>query len=305
MTVPPSPNIETPIILSKSSAYTQRQIQWRNIGLNRSYLVDIYYYLLATSWRKLFGFAFVSYLLINLLFGMLYFWDLGSINGARPWYFSDAFYFSVQTFSTIGYGAMSPTSLYTHTLVAIEAFIGLVSAALITGIIFAKFSRPTAALRFSEKAVVHNVNGVPHLHLRLANERQSEILNAHVTLSALIEETNNEGMTMRRVNRLPLVRDDIPLFAMAWTLMHPLDESSPLEGLSAKNINDRLLLIIVTIEGAEATFMQTVQTHHFYRPQDIEFERQYKDMILPGADGIMELHHKNLHRTEPFGGWQY
>ncbi len=305
MTVSPSPNIETPNTLSQPSAYPQRQIQWRNFGLNRSYLVDIYYYLLAASWRQLFGFAFASYLLINLLFGLLYFWDLGSISGARPWHFSDAFYFSVQTFSTIGYGAMSPTSLYTHTLVTIEAFIGLVSAALVTGIIFAKFSRPTAALRFSDKAVVHNENGVPHLHLRLANERQSEILNAHMTLSALIEETNSEGVTMRRINRLPLVRDDIPLFAMAWTLMHPLDENSPLEGLTSENINRRLLILIVTVEGTEATFMQTVQTRHFYRPQDMEFERQYKDMIVHAPDGIMELHHENLHRTEPFGGWQH
>ncbi|MCA9982414.1 MAG: hypothetical protein KDD89_16325, partial [Anaerolineales bacterium] len=186
--------------------YDRRTVEWHNVGLQRAYLADIYYYLLAASWRKLLGWAFVSYVAINFLFSLLYFIGLDGITGAQPGSFSDAFFFSVQTFSTIGFGAMSPNSPYTHVLVTIESFAGLVAVALTTGLIFAKFSRPTAALRFSEKAVIHDRDGVPHLHLRIVNERQNEILNAHLTASVLIEETTNEGHTMRRIYRLPLVR---------------------------------------------------------------------------------------------------
>jgi inward rectifier potassium channel len=303
MTTNPNPEPTSQTTPSPRNLYAERAIQWRNVGLQRSYLVDAYYYLLAASWPKLFTFAFFSYITINLLFASLYSLHLAGLSNATS--FADAFFFSVQTFSTIGYGSISPTSLYTNIIVTLEAFTGLIAVALTTGIIFAKFSRPTAALRFSDKAVIHDENGIPHLHLRLANERYSEILNAHLTLSALIEQTSNEGITMRRIHRLHLVRDDIPLFAMAWTIMHPLDENSPLYGLTAENIAHRLLLLIITIEGTEATFMQTVQSRHFYRPQDIEFNRQFQDMILPAEDGkgSLELHHQNLHRTVPLGGW--
>ena len=208
----------------------------------------------------------------------------------------------MQTFSTIGFGAMSPQSLYTHALVTAESFAGLVAVALATGLIYAKFARPTAAIRFSEIAVLHDRNGVPHLHMRMANERQGEIVNATIAASISIAEVTAEGSQMRRIRKLPLVTESIPLFTLNWTAMHEINEQSPFYGLAEMAAEERPpFFVILTFEGTDATMLQAVHARHVYLPQDIVLERQYKDMLYMSEEEGLLLKHHNLGETVAMG----
>ena len=278
----------------------RRKITWRNIGLERRISADIFFYLLAASWMKLLGIAFVGFVLINLLFALLYLFNLEGVANAEAGSFADAFFFSVQTFSTIGFGAMSPQSIYTHVLVTVESFAGLVAVAVMTGLIYAKFSRPVAAIRFSDIAVIHDRDGVPYLHMRLANERVGEIVNASLKASISVAEVTAEGSQLRRIRRLPLVTESIPLFTLNWTAMHEIDENSLLYGMVEMPPEERPpFFIILTFEGMDSTMLQTVQARHFYRPQDIILNRQYEDMLAMTDDKELTLNHQNLAKTVP------
>ncbi|NET73983.1 MAG: ATP-sensitive inward rectifier potassium channel 10 [Sphaerospermopsis sp. SIO1G2] len=275
-----------------------RRPQWEITGLDRKMFMDLYYYLIAAPWSTLLGLAFGGYLIINFFFAALYFFGLDGIANAQPDSFSDAFFFSVQTFSTIGFGAMSPQTPYTHLLVTIESFAGLVAVALGTGLIFAKFARPTAAVKFSKKMLIHNRDGVPHLHLRFANQRVSEIYNVRIGVSVLVDEYTSEGHNIRRNHRLPLQAEDVPLFTLNWTAMHKIDENSPLYGVTAETISKRVFFFIITLEGTEATLMQTVHASYFYRPNDVVFDHMYQDMV-EFSGKTMVLNHEQLDKIEP------
>ena len=285
--------------LNQQSEARRRLPRWEIDGIKHKPLADLYYYLIAVSWTNLLALSFGGFVLINLLFAVLYFVGLDGVSNAQPGSFSDAFFFSVQTFSTIGFGSMSPNSIYTHALVTIESFAGLVAVALATGLIFAKFARPNAAVDFSEKILIHNRDGVPHLHFRLANQRVSEIYNMQVKLSAAIREETSEGHQITRNIILNQVRDEVPLFTANWTSMHRIDENSPLYGITEENIHDRIMLFIVTIEGTEGTLMQTVQAGYFYRSSDVLFNQRFIDMLTFDADRGALLLHGNLNKTEP------
>ncbi len=288
---------EIKTFLQDRPEYSDSRPQWTIIGVDRKVMADTYYFLIAASWGQLLGLAFGGFVLINLLFAVLYFFDLEGVANARPGSFSDAFFFSVQTFSTIGFGAMSPQTVYTHMLVTLESFAGLIAVALATGLIFAKFARPKAAVTFSKNILIHNRDGIPHLHFRIANERLSEIYNMSVNLSVLVDEITSEGHHMRRIRRLHLAREDVPLFTANWLNMHKLDEDSPLYGLTQENVYERALMFIVTIDGVEATLMQTVQASYFYRPSDVRFGYRFGDMITFDDRGMI-LDQANLNVIE-------
>lgn len=278
--------------------YRDGKLAYTIKGIDTLFHTDAYYYLMAAQWSRLFFWALMAFLLINTLFALLYLATGNTISDARSGSFSDAFFFSVQTFSTIGYGTMSPKGLFTNILVTFESFIGMISVALGTGLIFAKFSRPSARVAFSKKMVVHNRNGVPVLSFRLANERQSEIVNTQIFVNALITDETDEGHQMRRFFPLKLETDSTPLFALSWTVMHKLDEDSPLYGLTQDRCNSEIVSIIVSFQGTDSTFLQTVQSLHIYRPSDVEFGASFKDMIEVSSDGLI-MDHQHLSTTEP------
>ena len=223
---------------------TENGIQYEVTGLSKSFWTDAYYYLISATWLNLFLIAFAGYLVVNLLFATLYWLGGNGIDNAEPGSFADAFYFSVQTFSTIGYGSMSPNTTYSHILVTIESFIGVIAVALATGLIFAKFSRPNARVVFSEVLPIHRRNGVPTLHIRAVNQRRNRIINAKATLSVLVRETSPEGHTFNRFHSVELVRDTMPLFAITWVLMHELNENSPLRKLYEADELDRVSMLL-------------------------------------------------------------
>lgn len=261
--------------------------------------VDVYHWLLRASWPVLFALGFASYLLVNVVFGALYLAQPGCLNGVETLTPIDAFAFSVQTFATIGYGALAPKTLYAHTLVVVESFIGMVSLALATGLVFTKFSRPSARIRFSKNIVVQDREGEPYLVLRVANERGNQVSEARATMNLLVEEVTREGQSMRRVRDLTLERDNQPLFALSWIILHKLDEKSPLFGLTAENAATRLIGIVVNISGNDEDFAQMVRARATYTPDLLVFGAGFVDMMERSADGQLTMHLDRIDATKP------
>lgn len=256
---------------------------------------DLYFFLLAEPWWRLIPLAFAAYLGVNLLFAGLFVLGGDCVVGAEPGAFDDAFWFSIQTFSTIGYGGMSPKTPYAHLLVTLESFAGLVGVAFGTGLLFAKFARPSARVGFSRNMIVAPRNGKPSLQLRIANARSGHMINARMSISALVEEVTSEGCYMRRLVDLKLERASSPLFALAWTVIHTLDEDSPLYGITATDVEQRLMAIVVSFEAVDDTFMQVVHASHFYRPHDLLFDTCFADMIRHPDDVTVEMDYARLH----------
>jgi inward rectifier potassium channel len=265
------------------------------VGQRRAYQSDLYAFLLRSTWRRLILLCAALYLLVNSVFALL-FVEIGQcIQGARPGSFFDAFFFSVQTLATIGYGVMSPEGVCGHVLVSVEALFGLLGLALLTGIVFAKFSRPRAGVVFSRSAIIAPHNGVPCLLFRVANERGSDIVEASMRLSALMDSTTSEGKALRRFYDLPLERATTPLLLMSWLVIHRIDEHSPLYGKSADDCRKGDVRIIASVTGMDGTFMQSVYAYHVYTVDHIVHNADFADVIRRLPDGRYELHLGKFH----------
>lgn len=265
---------------------------------------DLYARLLRTRWRNLLAGLAVGYLAVNAIFAGLYLAAGDAIDGARPAHFADAFAFSVQTLSTIGYGHLTPRGPWGNGLATAEAFVGLLSFALIAGVVFAKFARPSAGILFSDKLVVTPRDGVPCLMLRIANARGSEVVEARVRMTALMDERTKEGHELRRLHDLKLVRDTTPLLIMSWLVIHPIDEASPLHGLSPEDLARGDVRIIVNLTGLDGLFQQTVYAYYQYFTEDVHFGKDFVDMISPMPDGRLQLDLSRFHelREAPMAG---
>ncbi len=273
----------------------------RRVGIRPRLLRDLYFSLLRMSWPRLIVLLFAAYLAIIALFALAYLVDSEAIAGARPGRFSDAFFFSVETLATIGYGVFSPKSLYAHMLVTVEAFIGILAAALVTGLAFAKFSRPTAKVVFSERAVIGRFNGRSALMVRMANARTSQIAEAQVRVTLLRDEVTSEGAWMRRFYDLPLTRSWTPVFALTWTAMHIIDEASPLFGATPETLADLQAEFVVSFVGVDETLGQTVQTRFSYLASELVWNARFAD-VIDRSTSDRTIDYANLHRTEPLDG---
>lgn len=268
------------------------------IGARRGGLGEIYYFLVSGSWGRLMG-AFVAvYLLINLLFGSAFFLFKG-VGNARPDSFIDHFSFSVQTFATIGYGAMYPANLSAHLLVTVEAMFGILYAAVATGLVFAKFSRPRARVLFSNVAVIAPRNGVQTLMFRVANERNNHIVEANMRVFLIRNEVTLEGETIRRMHDLTLVRSSSPAFILTWTVMHPITPDSPLYGATPESLAKQGAEVVVTLTGLDDSLGQTIHARHSFLDTELLWNARMVDIIRVEPDGRRVVDYNRFHDTEP------
>ena len=255
----------------------------------------MYHAVLTCAWWQFFAFVVVAFLSVNTVFAIVYTFDEGGIANARPGSFEDAFYFSVQTLATIGYGSMAPVTRLAHLVVTCEAIVGMLGVALVTGITFAKFARPTARVLFTEKLVIAHRDGIPHLMMRMANARQNMILEAQLRVVVLMEQRSREGHVLRRPVELPLVTDRTAMFVLSWTAMHRIDESSPFYGDDAiARLREKKAEIFLSLNGTDETFAQTVHARKFYTLDDVVRDKIYADMLSVAADGTRELDYGNF-----------
>jgi len=259
---------------------------------------DLYQSILSTPYWAFLCSMVLIFVAFNGVFAGLYLLDPGGVAGARPGSFPDAFFFSVQTFGTLGYGVMAPKSFYANVVVSVEVFFGILNIAVVAGIMFARVSRPTARVMFSRIAVVTPFEGVPTLMFRVANERGNQILEATISLTLAHQVTTREGHVMRRFENLSLIRASTPLFMLSWTVMHRIDETSPLYGATRESLLRDLVELIVVLSGTDETYSDTIYARHSFLPEEIHWNRRFADIISVQPDGRPLVDLRRFHTLE-------
>ncbi|MEL6775950.1 MAG: ion channel [Cyanobacteria bacterium J06597_16] len=271
------------------------------IGDPHSYWGDIYHLLLTMPWLSFISLTSVLYLVVNALFAWAY--SLGGvvadINGEGLESFQDLFFFSVQTMAAIGYGAMHPENAYAHWLVVIESLVGLFFIATTTGLVFARFSLPTARILFSNVAVIAPFNGVPTLMFRTANKRKNYILEAQLWVTLVRDEYSSEGDFMRRFHDIPLVRSHTPVFSLSWTAMHQILPGGLLDGDTVETLKRDRAQIIVTLTGLDETLAQTIHARHTFAAEDIYWDHRFADILLTGRHGRRVINFNQFNIIHP------
>lgn len=267
---------------------------------------DAYEYLVETTWPRFLGLVMVGYLATHVLFALAYVTcgdDALSDFDKMPEFserFAHAFFFSVHTLSTVGYGNVIPTNLRANGLMTFESFVGLFGIALITGLVFTRFSRPSARLQFSSMAVVAPYRDINGFMFRITNRRRSELIEvqAKVFLSRLRQ---GEGAaTARTFDALALERQQVTFFPLSWTIVHPIDEDSPLYGLAHEDLREADAEFLIMLSGIDETSLQTVHRRTSYKFDEVlwgaRFERIYVDE--PDSDQVA-IDISRLDHTEP------
>jgi inward rectifier potassium channel len=271
----------------------------RAVGTRLAPHEDIYHWVLTLSWPAFVGWVAIAYVLTNALFALAFWLTRGSVSNVST--FADCFFFSVETFATIGYGVMAPQTFWGHTLVTVEALAGILASASITGVTFARLARPTAKVLFSEKMVIAKRNGIPHLQFRIANWRRNQIVEAQLRVMILLTEVTSEGETLRRPTPVTLLRDHNPMFILTWTAMHAIDEKSPFFG--GKDTLDKLRStsaeVFVSLTGLDETLTQTIHARYRYQLADIVHDARFADILSMNEDGTRLIDFDKFHDIEP------
>jgi inward rectifier potassium channel len=268
------------------------------LGLPRRRFSDLYHRALNLTWARLLGIIGGLYIGGNLLFALVYWFDPNGLENSNGTYL-DAFFFSVQTMATIGYGKMAPHSLFANVMVVAEAFAGLLSLAMITGLLFAKFSKPTARVLWSQVAVISPREGVTSLMLRMANERGNQIVEAQLRMVLARNETTQEGEKVRRFHDLALLRERTTIFALTWTAVHPITPTSPLWGATSESLREIQGEIICSLTGIDETFSQTVHSRHSYIVDELVWDHRFVDILGVQEDGRRYVDYARFHDTQP------
>lgn len=259
-------------------------------GLREGPFYDAYHRFMRVGWPLFYLFIILYFALFNLVFALLY-WNfaqdgIGNMHHAG---FIDFFYFSVQTAASIGYGFFYPESQSAHILVSIEAVGGLLSNALITGLVFARFSRPSARIKFAQNIIWVNYYGKDALMLRLGNARTNRIFEGKGKWVMLKDEVTPEGDRFRKMLDLKLTRSETSIFLLTWTLIHVIDEQSPLCGVTFEELTQSNSEFLLSFSGLDEETAQTLSTHALYSVKDVLRAKKYKDMLHITQEGLREI----------------
>jgi inward rectifier potassium channel len=254
-------------------------LEFSKIGAKRYDFSDPYHLALTVRWPTFVLGVLAFYGLITSFFAVLYAAQPGSIQNAHPGSVGDALFFSIETLATVGYGVMAPANLYGHLVASAEIITGMAFTAIMTGLIFVRFSRARAKILFADVVVITPHNGRPTLMFRIGNARTSVMTQLRVEANALVSEVTAEGRRFRRLQELPLARSSIPLFPLVLTLTHEIDEHSPLAGLSDQDLVDTDLTIILSLEARDPQLAALVYDMKAYFARDIRPGMRFTDAV--------------------------
>jgi inward rectifier potassium channel len=277
------------------------------VGAAAHPLRDAYHFLLEMRWGGVLAVIAGSFLFINALYALAYV-ETGGIAGMRPGSFRDAFFFSVQTMGTIGYGAMHPTSDLANFLVVSEAVVGLIVTALATGLVFARFSLTSAVMVFSRHACIAPMDGVPTLAFRIGNDRAGTIFEARVSVTLIRTEHTKEGVLLYRLHDLDLVRARTQALERSFTVMHQITERSPLHGQTPDACKRDEVELAIAVVGTDDTSLQPVHARKRYLLDDIVWGARLGDILAELPDGRLEMDVRKFHdivATEPTDAFPY
>jgi inward rectifier potassium channel len=266
-------------------------------GLHLSFWADISHRCMTASWQSFIAGAVLVFIVFNAVFAFFYWIGNQPIANVPGGAYIDYVYFSIETLSTAGYGDMHPQTHYGHFISAVELFTGIFSMSLMTGLIFARFSRPNARLLFADNPVIYNHDGKPTLMLRLANERHNIISNATAKLWLFKNVVSMEGEQIRRFYELQLTQNQNPGLALSWTLYHVLDETSPMYGLNADDLAACKASLVLVVTGYDVVAAQTVHARKSYDHADIRFGHRYVDILDTSEDGRLRVDYGRFHET--------
>lgn len=268
--------------------------------------INIYHRLITMPWVKFLGLVLTFYLSSNIIFATLYsllgYENLSGIQNVTPdtpvGRFMGAFFFSSQTLTTVGYGHISPVGYWTSGLAAIESMFGLLLFALATGLLYGRFSRPVARIRFSRNAVFAPYLDINGWMFRIVNERSNQLIDVQVEVSLSRLETRPDGSRYRRYYGLKLERAKVNFFPANWTLVHPITEDSPLYNCTAQQLAESDAEFLILLRAMEDTFSQTVHSRYSYRYHEVLWGEKFKPMFRDSAEGTLAIDLNQLDETE-------
>ena len=272
-------------------------------GLNPLSSLSLYHWLLKISWPRFLAFITITYVAINGLFAVGFLLCGPDALQSSAGYFSGqpffrAFFFSVDTFATIGYGNIVPVGVIPNTLVTIEALLNIVGVALATGVIFARFSRPSARVIYSRNAVVAPYRGITALEFRIANARSSQLIDVQV--QAILTKIERSGAsTVRRFYELELERNRVVFFPLSWTVVHPIAPGSPMFGLTHSDLVEADAELLVLLIATDETQSQTVHSRSSYEADEIVWGAKFANMLMRSeSEGIVGMNLSQIHDIE-------
>jgi inward rectifier potassium channel len=294
-----NPRLAAPGDSSKSRVVRigSREIETR--GLVTGFWTDLYHRSLTVYWPVFFATAAMIFIALNAVYALLYWLGKDPIANVSPDLPLSLFYFSIETLATVGYGDMHPQTNYGHLIATVEIFTGMSFLAVMTGLIFARFSRPRARFLFAEHPVVTIQQGRPTLMVRVANARNNTISQATARLWVLRIETMNEGHQLRRYYELKLDRREHPMFALSWTLFHVIDETSELYGLAPDDLAATEAVFILNLSGVDDNSAQPLYARRIYSYRDIRWNHRYQDITSLSGEGRLVLDYSMFHGTTP------
>jgi inward rectifier potassium channel len=276
------------------------QFEFVKLNANKFDWRDTYHFILTLSWPGFAGLIFGIYLLINLAFAALYILRPHAVAEMRSGSFSDAFFFSVETLATVGYGHMYPSTLYGHLITMLEIMTGMFGLAVITGLIFVRFSRPTARIHFSKVAVIAPFDGVPNLMIRVANLRHQAMVEPEFRMILLRNSITAEGDEVRRFRALKLEYDHLVMFPVCLTARHRIDETSPLFGMTPEDFRHHDIRIVASIVGVDTVIVAPVQSFADYTYDQIEWNRRFVEIYDQNEEGEWTVDYARIDETEDF-----
>ena len=268
-------------------------------GLKSGFWSDLYYRSMTVSWPGFFAAAALIFAVLNGAFAFVYFLGRDPVANAAPGRFLDLMYFSIETLATVGYGDMHPQTDYGHLVATVEIFTGMSFLAVMTGLVFARFSRPRARFLFAQYPIVGNHEGQPTLMIRVANARHNIISGAVARLWLIRGERTAEGQFFRRYYELDLLRNENPVFALSWTIFHAIDEDSPLHGASREDLAQAEALLVLTISGLDDSSAQQLNARRTYSQEHIRWGHRYADISSNADDGTLLLDYGKFHDVTP------
>jgi inward rectifier potassium channel len=276
-----------------------RDIETR--GLAEGFWTDLYHRAMTIHWPGFFGTAALIFIALNAVFASLFWLGRDPIANVSEDLPLSLFYFSIETLATVGYGDMHPQTDYGHFVATVEIFTGMCFLAVMTGLIFARFSRPRARFVFAKHPVVSVQQGQPTLMIRIANARNNTISQATARLWLIRLETMAEGHQLRRFYELKLDRSEHPMFALSWTIFHVLDETSPLYGATPHDLVESDATLTLNVGGIDDTSAQELHARQLYAHRDIRWQHRYRDIAGVTAEGRLLIDYSRFHDIVPDG----
>jgi len=283
----------------KSKTTSFGQVKFHKLNAKTWEWRDAYHWLLTLTWPQFSACVFALYLGINLIFSLCYYLRPGCIAGNESNSWADSFFFSVETLATVGYGHMYPETLFGHIIATLEIIVGMFGMAIVTGLIFIRFSRPVARILFSESLVLAPFDGKPAFMYRVANLRDQSMAEAEFRILLLRNELTLEGEVLRRFYPLTLQFDRLILFPAIITIRHIIDEHSPLHGATLADMERDDYRFVASIVCIDTVIPAPVQSSHAYTWKDIHLDHKFVEVYHEIDDNSLTVDYSLIHATEP------